>query len=75
MLALKDTLGPVDDLFLMLRRAVVVLENMAHTLEQCRGEVPVRHVVVTSLGDMLPQVNGAIVDFVVRRVRKNRPSA
>ncbi len=31
--------------------AIVILENFAHTLEHVR--VPVRHIVVTSLGEML----------------------
>ncbi len=54
-------------------RAIVILENMAATLEACRAAVPVEHVVVTGLGDMLPTLKGAIVNFVVRRVKKLVP--
>ena len=49
--------------------AIVILENFAHTLEHVRAQVPVRHIVVTSLGEMLGLVKGTIVDFVVRKVR------
>ena len=53
--------------------AIVILENFAHTLEQVRAQVPIRHVIVTSLGEMLGFPKGAIVNFVVRRVRKLVP--
>jgi long-chain acyl-CoA synthetase len=53
--------------------AIVILENFAHTLEHVRAQVPIRHVIVTSLGEMLGFPKGAIVNFVVRRVRKLVP--
>ncbi|MBP8216364.1 MAG: long-chain-fatty-acid--CoA ligase [Thauera sp.] len=53
--------------------AIVILENFAHTLEQVRAQVPIKHVIVTSLGEMLGFPKGAIVNFVVRRVRKLVP--
>jgi long-chain acyl-CoA synthetase len=54
--------------------AIVILENFAHTLEQVRALVPIKHVIVTSLGEMLGFPKGAIVNFVVRRVRKLVPA-
>ncbi len=54
--------------------AIVILENFAHTLEHVRGQVPVRHVIVTSLGEMLGFPKGAVVNFVVRRIRKLVPA-
>ena len=54
-------------------KAIVVLENFAHTLEQVLGKVPVKHVVVAALGDMLG-AKGAIVNFVVRNVKKMVPA-
>ncbi|MBB3948865.1 AMP-binding protein [Aureimonas jatrophae] len=54
-------------------RAIVILENMAHTLEACRAEVPVEHVVVTGVGDMLPGLKGHVVNFVLRHVKKAVP--
>ena len=53
--------------------AIVILENFAHTLEHVRAQVPIKHVIVTSLGEMLGFPKGAIVNFVVRRVRKLVP--
>ncbi len=54
-------------------RAIVILENMAKTLETCRAETPVEHVVVATIGDMLPTVKGFIVNFVLRKVKKLVP--
>ena len=53
--------------------AIVILENFAHTLQEVRAKTPVKHVVVTSLGDMLG-VKGMIVNFVVRNVKKMVPA-
>lgn len=53
--------------------AIVILENFAHTLEQVRDRLPLRHVLVTSLGEMLGFPKGAIVNFVVRRVKRMVP--
>ena len=55
-------------------KALVILENMAKTFQACRAETPVEHVVVASMGDMLPTIKGHIVNFVVRRVRKMVPA-
>jgi long-chain acyl-CoA synthetase len=52
--------------------AIVVLENFAHVLQQALPQTGVKHVIVTSLGEMLG-VKGMVVDFVVRRVRKLVP--
>jgi len=54
-------------------KAVFVLENFAHTVEQVLAHTDVRHVVVTSLGDMLG-VKGHIVNFIVRKVKKLVPA-
>ena len=54
--------------------AIVILENFAHTLQSVIGKLSLRHVVVTSLGELLGFPKGAIVDFVVRRIRKMVPA-
>ncbi|MBT9372052.1 long-chain fatty acid--CoA ligase [Rhizobium sp. CSW-27] len=54
-------------------RAIFVLENFAHTVQQVVARTSVRHVVVTSMGDMLG-LKGHIVNFVVRRVKKLVPA-
>ena len=52
---------------------IVILENFATTLEQVLARTPVKHVVLAALGDMLG-FKGAIVNFVVRRVKKMVPA-
>ena len=54
--------------------AIVILENFAHTLEDVIARTGVRHVVVARLGDMLGFPKGAIVNFVVKYVKKMVPS-
>lgn len=54
--------------------AIVILENFATTLQQVLARTPVKHVVVASMGDMLGGLKGAIVNFVVRNVKKMVPA-
>lgn len=54
-------------------KAIFVLENFARTVEQVLNKTDLRHVVVTSLGEMLGP-KGLIVNFVVRKVKKLVPS-
>jgi long-chain acyl-CoA synthetase len=53
---------------------LVVLENFAHTAEQCIANTRVRHVVVTSMGEMLGPLKGPLVNLVVRHVKKLVPA-
>ncbi|CAG9181849.1 Long-chain-fatty-acid--CoA ligase [Cupriavidus laharis] len=53
--------------------AIVILENFATTLQQVLARTPVKHVVVASMGDLLGSLKGAIVNFVVRNVKKMVP--
>ncbi|EMQ2875869.1 long-chain-fatty-acid--CoA ligase FadD [Vibrio navarrensis] len=50
-------------------KAIVIVSNFANTLEQIVENTPVKHVVLTSLGQMLPRAKGTIVDFVVKYVK------
>ncbi|HET7365330.1 MAG TPA: long-chain-fatty-acid--CoA ligase [Burkholderiales bacterium] len=52
--------------------AIVILENFAAVLEQVRARTPLKHVVITSLGEMLG-LKGVLVNLVVRRVKKMVP--
>jgi long-chain acyl-CoA synthetase len=54
-------------------KAIVVLENFAHVLQQVIAHVPTRHVVLCAMGDMLGVVKGALVNHVVRNVKKMVP--
>jgi long-chain acyl-CoA synthetase len=51
---------------------IVILENFARTLEEVLPKVPVKHVVLAALGDLLG-VKGLLVNFVVRKVKKLVP--
>jgi long-chain acyl-CoA synthetase len=51
---------------------IVILENFGHVLQEVRARTPIKHVVVTSLGEMLG-VKGLIVNLVVRKVKKMVP--
>jgi long-chain acyl-CoA synthetase len=51
---------------------IVILENFASTLEQVLPRTPIKHVVLAALGDRLG-LKGAIVNFVVRKVKKMVP--
>lgn len=53
--------------------AIVIVENFAHVLEQVASRTAVRHVVVTPMGEMLGALKGALVNFVVRRIKKLVP--
>ena len=51
---------------------IVVVENFAHTLAEVLGKTKIKHVVVTSIGEMLG-LKGLLIDFVLRRVKKLVP--
>ncbi|MES2384894.1 MAG: long-chain-fatty-acid--CoA ligase [Pseudomonadota bacterium] len=54
-------------------KAIVIIENFANTLEQCIANTPVKHVVLTAMGDQLGVLKGALVNYVVRNVKKMVP--
>jgi long-chain acyl-CoA synthetase len=53
--------------------ALIVLENFAHVYQQIAANVPLKKAIVTSMGEMIG-VKGAIVNFVVRNVKKLVPA-
>ncbi len=54
--------------------AIVILSNFAGTLEQVASRTPLKKIVVTDFGDMLGFPKSAIVNFVLRRVKKMVPA-
>jgi len=54
-------------------RAIVILENFAHTLERVLAKTAIRSVIVTAVGDVLDLPKRPLVNFVVRRVKKQVP--
>jgi long-chain acyl-CoA synthetase len=55
-------------------KAIVIIENFANTLEQCIASTPVKHVVLCAMGDRLGLLKGALVNYVVRSVKKMVPA-
>ena len=55
-------------------RAIVIIENFANVLEQCIASTPVKHIVLCAMGDRLGLLKGALVNYVVRRVKKMVPA-
>ena len=54
-------------------KAIVIIENFAATLQQCIANTPVKHVVLCAMGDQLGLLKGALVNYVVRNVKKMVP--
>ena len=52
---------------------IVVVENFAHTLADVLSKTEVKHVIVTTIGEMLG-LKGVLVDFVLRHVKKMIPA-
>ncbi len=55
-------------------KAIVIIENFAATLEKCVAQTPVQHIVLASMGDRLGLLKGAVVNHVVRKVKKLVPA-
>jgi len=55
-------------------KAIFVLENFAATFAAVRERVAVEAACICRLGDLLGRARGALVNFVVRRVRKLIPA-
>jgi long-chain acyl-CoA synthetase len=53
--------------------AIVIVANFASNLEKIIAHTEIKHVIVTQLGDMLGGLKGALVNFVVKNVKKMVP--
>jgi long-chain acyl-CoA synthetase len=54
-------------------KVIVVMENFARTLQEVLAQTPVKHVITTQIGDMLPGAKRLIVNLVVKHVKKMVP--
>lgn len=54
-------------------KAIVIVENFAHTLEKALAGTAIAQIVVTPFAEMLPEPKRTLVNFVVRRVKKLVP--
>ena len=55
-------------------KAIVIVENFAHTLAEVVGQTQIQQVLLTSLGDMLPPVKKWLTNFVVKYIKKLVPA-
>jgi long-chain acyl-CoA synthetase len=55
-------------------KAIVVLDNFAATLQQSLAGTQIEHIVTTGIGDMLGFPKGALINFVLKHVKKMVPS-
>jgi long-chain acyl-CoA synthetase len=53
--------------------AILVFDNFAKTVQDVVAETSIKQVITTGLGDMLPFPKGAIVNFVMKYVKKLIP--
>ena len=53
---------------------IVILENFATTLTQVIANTPIKHVVLTSIGDLLGGLYGKWITFAVRHLKKVVPA-
>lgn len=54
--------------------AIVIVANFASNLEKIIANTEIKHVIVTELGDMLGGLKGALVNFVVKRIKRMVPA-
>ena len=53
--------------------AIVIVSNFAHTLEKIVYNTPIRHVILTRMGDQLSRPKATLVDFVVKYIKRLVP--
>jgi long-chain acyl-CoA synthetase len=54
-------------------KAIVIVENFAHVLQEVLPRTDLENVLVTGVGDLLGMPKGFLVNFVLRHVRKQVP--
>ena len=55
-------------------KAIVILENFGATLQECLTRTAIKHVVLCAMGDRLGWLKGALVNHVVRKIKKLVPA-
>ena len=52
---------------------IIIFENAMLTLEKCIKNTPIKNVICTKLGDSLPFPKSAIINFVIKHIKKMVP--
>jgi long-chain acyl-CoA synthetase len=55
-------------------KAIVILANFGHSLQEILPKTPIKTVIVTEIGDMLPFPKSLLINTVVRYVKKMVPA-
>jgi long-chain acyl-CoA synthetase len=53
--------------------AIVIFANSAHTLQKVLSNTPVKHIILTQIGDLLNFPKNLLVNFVIKNVKKMVP--
>lgn len=54
-------------------KMIIILENVAHVLEECLGQTHIKHIIIAGLGDFLPKHKAVLMDLHLRFVKKMAP--
>ncbi len=54
-------------------KAIVVLDNFAHVVQQVLPDTELQQVITTGVGDLLGQPKGGLINFVLKYVKKQVP--
>lgn len=54
--------------------AIIIVENFAHVLAEVIDDTPIKHVIVTKMGDMLKFPKSQLINLVVKYVKKMVPA-
>lgn len=54
-------------------KIIFVLDHVAHIVEQCLDQTPIKHIVITGLSDFLPAHKALIVNLHLRYIKKMSP--
>lgn len=55
-------------------RAIIILENFAHTLEKIVDKVDLDQIIVTAMGDLFPFPKSKVINFMVSKVKRMVPN-
>ncbi len=55
-------------------KGILILDNFAHVLEKIIDDTDVEHVITTGVGDRLGLLKGALINFVLKYVKKQVPA-
>ena len=55
-------------------KAIIIVENFAHVLQDVIDDTKIEHVITTKMGDMLSPLKGFIINTVVKYIKKMVPA-